>query len=173
MPAPVSEPVRRNIQTVRDLEAESVGRRTRAERVSDAVTAFAGSFRFLAAEAAAIAGWVLLNEGLGGLPAFDPYPYQLLNFAVGVQAVVLSTFVLISQNRQTRQAEQWGHIQLQVSLLGEQEATKMLQMLRLLCARLRLEKAAADPELAQMIRTTHVEELADELEKAREAPPEG
>jgi uncharacterized membrane protein len=166
---PIPDPARRNIQTVRDLEAEFVRRRTAADRLTDAVSAFAGSFRFLSAQVAVLLAWVGANLGLvPGVRPFDPFPFEFLNFLVGAEAILLSTFVLMTQNRQTKQAEHWGHLQLQVSLLAEQEATKMLQMLRLLCARAGLERAATDPELDEMIRTTHVEELAKELEQARE-----
>jgi uncharacterized membrane protein len=158
----------RNIKAVRDLEAEVARRRTRADRLTDAVSRFAGSFRFLFAQAAAFLGWVGVNLALTPSGrAFDPFPFEFLNFLVGAEAILLSTFVLMTQNRQNRESEQWGHVQLQVGLLAEQETTKMLQMLRLICARLGLDRAAGDAELAQMIETTHVEELARELEKTR------
>src|SRR5205085_1269740 len=97
-----------------------------------------------------------------------PYPFVFLNFVLAVEAVILSTFVLMSQNRQNRQADQWAHLDLQVSLLAEQETTKMLQMLQSICERLNLPDAARDRELKEMIQKTHVEVLAEELEKARE-----
>ena len=167
--APISDPARRNIDAIRELEAGFARRRTGADRLIDAVSGFAGSFRFLLAQVAVLLAWVGANLGLvRGVRPFDPFPFEFLNFLVGAEAILLSTFVLMTQNRQTRQAEHWGHLQLQISLLAEQESTKMLRMLRLICARLGLERAAGDPELAEMIRTTHVEELARELEKARE-----
>ncbi|MDB5312576.1 MAG: hypothetical protein JWO38_6778 [Gemmataceae bacterium] len=173
--APIPETARKNIQTVRDLEAEFVRRRTRADRLTDAVTEFVGSFRFLVAQMIVLLGWVAANVGL--VPGFRPvdrFPFEFLNLAVGIEAILLSTFVLMTQNRQTKQADHWGHLQLQVSLLAEQEATKMLQMLQMICDRLGLDKMAHDPELKEMIRTTHVEELAKELEKARdEVAPDG
>ena len=65
-------------------------------------------------------------------------------------------------------AEQ-AELHLQVGLLAEQEATKMLEMLRAIHDRLGLAATARDPELREMIRTTQVEVLADELKRAREA----
>jgi len=162
----------RNIQAVRDLEAEVDRRRTRIDRLTDTVTRFAGSFVFLFAQTAVLIIWMGANLFLKSSGrAFDPFPFEFLNFLVGAEAILLSTFVLMTQNRQNRMAEQWGHIQLQVALLAEQETTKMLQMLRLICGRLGLERAAGDPELAQMIETTHLEELARELEKVRGEEP--
>jgi uncharacterized membrane protein len=170
--APIPDVARDNIRAIRDLEAEVALRRTRADRLTDAVSRFAGSFQFLFAQAAVFLGWVGINLALAPSGrAFDPFPFEFLNFLVGAEAILLSTFVLMTQNRQNRESEQWAHVQLQVGLLAEQEATKMLEMLRLICARLGLDRAADDPELAQMIETTHVEELARELEKAREEGP--
>jgi uncharacterized membrane protein len=172
--APVPSAAVRNIKAVRGLEAEVARRRTPADRLTEAVSRFAGSFQFLFAQAAVFLGWVGANLALAPSGrAFDPFPFEFLNFLVGAEAILLSTFVLMTQNRQNRESEQWGHVQLQVGLLAEQEATKMLQMLRLICARLGLERAAGDAELAQMIETTHVEELARELEKTREEEPAG
>ena len=90
-----------------------------------------------------------------------------------VEAILLSTFVLMTQNRQSEESDQREHIHLQVALLAEQESTKMLQMLRAICERLGLNEMAGDPELAQMLGVTRVDELARELEKAREAPTGG
>jgi uncharacterized membrane protein len=165
---PIPEPARQNIRTVRDLEAEFARRRTPADRVTDAITNFVGSFRFLAVQTAVLVGWVAVNVGLiPGVRAFDQFPFEFLNFVVGTEAILLSTFVLMTQNRQSKQADHWGHLQLQISLLAEQETTKMLQMLQAMGGRLGLDRVARDPELEEMIRTTHVEELAKELEKAR------
>jgi uncharacterized membrane protein len=75
----------------------------------------------------------------------------------------------MSQNRQNRQADHWAHLDLQVGLLAEQETTKMLQMLQAICERLGLPDKARDRELNEMIRKTHVEMLAEELERARES----
>jgi uncharacterized membrane protein len=80
----------------------------------------------------------------------------------------------MAQERQNREAERRGEINLQVALLAEQEATKMLVMLRAICGRLGLDQAANDPELAQMIEDTHIVALARELEKASdETSPSG
>jgi uncharacterized membrane protein len=168
----IKNSARKNVRAIRDLEAEVASRRTRADRLTDAVSGFAGSFPFLFAQAAVFLAWVGANLALAPSGrAFDPFPFEFLNFVVGAEAILLSTFVLMTQNRQNRESEQWGHIQLQVGMLAEQEATKMLEMLRVICGRLGLEGAAGDAELAQMIETTHVGELAKELEKTREEEP--
>jgi uncharacterized membrane protein len=76
---------------------------------------------------------------------------------------------MMSQNRQNREADQRANLDLQIGLLAEQETTKTLQMLQRIAEHLGLQEVTKDRELKQMIQTTHVEELAEELKKAREA----
>jgi uncharacterized membrane protein len=172
--------VRKNIESVAQLEQEFDRQRSPLDRVSDAITAFAGSIRFVIAHAVLFTAWIVLNtDWVLGPRAFDPYPFQFLNLAVALEAIFLSTFILMSQNRQNAQGEQWAHLDLQVNLLAEQETTKMLQMLTAISERLGLHRATTDKELEEMIETTHVEVLAQELDRARtgkdESPaaPEG
>jgi uncharacterized membrane protein len=148
------------------LEAELARRRAPADRVTDAVTHFAGSFRFLALQLVAVLAWVVVNRGL---TPFDPFPFAFLNLIVAVEAILLSTFVLMTQNRQRREAEHWGHVQLQVSLLAERESTKLLELVAAVSERLGVGRPGEDHELAEMASTTHVRTLAQELEAARGA----
>jgi uncharacterized membrane protein len=67
-----------------------------ALRLADWITTFAGSMRFVGLHVAWFAAWILVN--LFG-PAFDPFPFGLLTMIVSLEAIFLSTFVLISQNR--------------------------------------------------------------------------
>ena len=157
---------RRNIAAVRDLAAEVRRKRTRLDRITDAISGFVGSPRFLAAQVLAVALWVAFNAA--GPARFDPYPFEFLNFALAVEAILLSTVVLMAQNRQGRESAEQAELHLQVGLLAEQEATKMLEMLQDIHTRLGLTGAARDPELREMIRTTQVEVIADELKRTRE-----
>ena len=167
----LSEAARRNIAAVRDLAAEVRRGRTRLDRATDAVSGFVGTPWFLAAQAFAVGLWVAVNA-LPGLSRFDPYPFEFLNFALAVEAILLSTVVLMAQNRLGREAAEQAELHLQVGLLAEQETTKMLEMLRAIHNRLGLDAAATDPELRQMIRTTQVGLLSDELKRTREEATE-
>ncbi len=158
-----------NITTIAQLEAELRDARTRLDRSSDAISNFAGSFQFLIAHAVFFAGWIAFNtvEALAGL-AFDPYPFVFLNFVLAVEAVLLGTFVLMSQNRQNRQADHWAHLGLQVALLSERENTKLLHMMLRLCEQLDLDGFRKDRELLEMLDRTHLPSLAEQLRQARE-----
>jgi uncharacterized membrane protein len=160
--------VKKNITSIARLEQEFIRQRTTLDRISDAISRFSGSIYFVIAHAVLFGVWIVVNTtGILGPYTFDPYPFIFLNSVLAVEAVLLCTFVLMSQNRQSRQSDQWAHINLQIGLLAEQESTKMLQLLPKICERLDLHDVAQDQDLKEMIRKTHVEELAEELEKTR------
>ncbi|WP_326724972.1 DUF1003 domain-containing protein [Streptomyces sp. NBC_00243] len=71
------------------------------DRIADAITAFAGTMQFVYIHAAWFAVWIVVNEGLFGESAiWDPFPFGLLTMIVSLEAIFLSTFVMVSQNRQ-------------------------------------------------------------------------
>jgi uncharacterized membrane protein len=164
---PLSDAARQNIAAVRDLAAEVRKGRTRLDRITDTISGFAGSPYFLTAQVLVVGGWIAVNA-ISVIGRFDPYPFEFLNFVLAVEAILLSTVVLMAQNRQGRAAVEQAELHLQVGLLAEQEATKMLVMLRAIHGRLGLDAAATDNELRQMINTTQVGLLSDELRRSRE-----
>src|SRR5207244_1772128 len=164
--------IRQNISSIAELDKEFAQERSRLDRLSDGISTFVGSIQFLFAHVLIFGAWIVINTSwVLGRHAFDPYPYVFLNFVLAVEAVFLGTFVLMSQNRQNRQDEQRAHLDLQIGLLAEQETTKTLQMLQRICEHLGIREVSKDKELQQMIETTHVEELAHELQKAHEQEP--
>lgn len=106
--------------------------RSKQERIADWITMFSGSMGFVYLHAIWFAVWILLNVGLLDIPyltQFDPYPFGLLTLVVSLEAIFLSTFVLISQNRQARIAERRTELDLQINLLSEQKTAKIIEML--------------------------------------------
>ncbi len=97
---------------------------TPVERATDWVAAFAGSLGFLALHAAVFAGWIGWNQMAGGL-AFDPFPYGLLTMAVSLEAIFLSVFVLISQNRHAAKDRIRADIEYDVNLRAEMEVSHL------------------------------------------------
>ncbi len=147
--------------------------RSTVDRLSDTVSRFAGSVSFVIAHVVAFLGWILANASvIPGVVPFDPYPFGLLSLVVALEAIFLSTFVLLSQNRQAHQADHWAHLDLQISLLAEQETAKILQMLKSVCARMGLDNQVRDGELGEMVGKKSVgelaEKLAEDLEKTRD-----
>ena len=166
---PVPAAIRKNVTSVGELEQQLAERRSSLDRASDAITNFTGSVRFIIAHLVFFAAWFVLNTLMFvGWMRFDPYPFVFLNLVLAVEAVLLGTFVLMSQSRQNRQADLWLHVLLQLSMLNEQETTKTLQLLQRICQHLGIKDAAADKELQQLIETTQVEALAAEVGQLRE-----
>lgn len=166
---PLPASARRNVEAVARVEQELHRRRTRVERVGDGVARFFGSLWFIAAHAAVFAGWVVVNvHVLPGVPAFDPYPFPFLGFAVGIEFIFLTTFVLMNQNLQSRRQEQWGHLTLQVALMTEQEVTRALDLLDRIGRELGLEETPAGQDARDAAVAAPVTALVAEIEKARE-----
>src|SRR5262245_52591226 len=126
----VAQAIHENIEAIARLEREFERRRTMKERVADGISAFTGSLTFVWLHVLWFAAWMLLNGGLiPGIPRFDRYPYMLLTLIVSLEAIFLSTFVLIKQDRMSRHDQQRAQLDLQVDLLAEREMTLVLQML--------------------------------------------
>jgi uncharacterized membrane protein len=158
-------PTKFNIEAIAKLEHEALQRRTLTERVSDSVTKFIGSVAFLLLQLLVVLPWIAINLKL--VPAvkpFDPFPFGILALVVSSESVLLTIFVLISQNRMTRQAERRSHLDLQVGMLAEQELTTLLQMQQKICQRLGIDVEAAKHELKGFSDATDVGKLASELD---------
>jgi uncharacterized membrane protein len=161
---------RNNIAAIAELEEKYHRHDSAADRASRAIASWVGRVPFLVAHALACAAWIVANADVVPLARpFDPYPFCFLALLVALEATFLSAVVLMSQNRQGRQAEMRARLDLQVNMLAEQEATKMLQMLRAICGRLGMEGVTRDMELREMVETTCVASLAQELERSRAA----
>ena len=158
----------RNIELIAQLEATKAAKRSPADRIADAITHFCGSMAFVYVHVGWFGGWMLWHL-LPGLPQairFDPYPFQFLTFVVSLEAIFLSTFILISQNRQNRISELRNHLDLQINLLSEQENSKVLAMLEAL---LRFHGLVQpDPEIASLAEATQPDMLIQQIEQSLE-----
>lgn len=166
--APVTQDIlQENVQKIVQLEHEALEGRSFGERVGDAVARFAGNIIFVILHVFWFVGWIVLNSGrVHYIRPFDPPPYMLLSFIVSLEAIFLTSFVLMSQNRMSRQADYRAHLDLQINLLTEQESTKILQMLQNLCDRLGLRNEVSDQEVKTLLERTEPEKLIDELKKS-------
>ena len=125
-----ANPTQYNIDAIAKLEAEALQGRTAIERASDLIGKPPGVSGFCL-QVLLLVLWIAVNLHLvHGLQAFDPFPFGILALVVGGECVLLTTFVLISQNWMARQSERRSHLDLQVSMLAEQELTTALQMLQ-------------------------------------------
>ena len=156
----------RNIRAIARLEHEALHQRSVTDRVSDSITRFAGSSLFILIHIIWFTIWIVLNLGrVNGIHPFDPYPFTFLTMVVSLEAIFLSIFVLISQNRMTHQADRRAHLDLQINLLAEQENTMMLRMLESLCERQGIKPEPLKEEIQSLFEKTDVHALMHELEK--------
>jgi len=161
-----ANPTQFNIEAISKLEHEALNRRTATERVSDSIVKFIGSITFLLLQVALVIVWSTANLHLiPGLRPFDPFPFGILALVVSSESVCLTIFVLISQNRMARQAEKRSHLDLQVSMLAEQELTTVLQMLQKLCQHVGVDVKSATEQVQGFSKSTDVHKLATELEE--------
>ena len=138
----------RNIDGILQARREAEGRKSVQEHVSDAITRFTGSLRFVYLHGFIFGAWIIWNLGLiPGLVPFDP-SFVVLAMVASVEAIFLSTFVLISQNRMQAQAEQRAELDLQISLLAEHEVTQLMTLLDAVARHLRVE--TEDPEIVEV-----------------------
>src|SRR5947208_992323 len=156
--APVME---RNIDALLDRRQRAARARRRSERLADLVTGFTGSMRFVAMHLALVALWVLINVGATPIPRFDR-SFVILATVASVEAIFLSTFVLISQNRMQEQADERADLDLQVSLLSEHEVTRLVTLVTRIAQRMGIDEAN-DPELSELGRDVAPERVLDEL----------
>ena len=94
---------------------------TPLQRVADWISWFSGSMQFLALNAAWFVAWIAVNTLSLGVPQFDPYPFGLLTMIVSLEAIFLSCFVLISQNRQAEKDRVRADIEYEVNIKAELE----------------------------------------------------
>lgn len=159
-------PAQDNIDTIVRLEEEALQRRCLSDKMADAVAAFVGSVPFVVVHVVWFVIWVAINRGwVPFLQPFDPYPFALLCMIVSLEGVLLSTFVLIKQNRMSQRADHRGHLDLQVNLLSEKEITKVIQMLERISSRLGIRDQVVDSEVQELENTTAVENLSRQLEE--------
>ena len=160
--------VQQNIHCVADLERDFEERRTLVDRLADAIGSFSGSFVFVTIHVTWFILWFLINTGVLAflhIPKFDPYPFILLAMIVSVEGVLLSTFVLMKQNRMQSKADARAQLDLQINLLAEKEVTKTLQLLRAVAAKFDISEFNADTDLQEMATTTSVDTLAKKINK--------
>jgi uncharacterized membrane protein len=157
--------VERNITEVIPRRAEHAEQATREQRVADAITRFAGSMRFVYIHVAVYGAWLLWNLGPIGLPRFDP-TFVVLAMVASVEAIFISTFVLISQNRMSARADERAELDLPISLLTEHEVTRLITLVAAI-ARQHGIAEADDPEIDELEQDVRPERVMEVLDQHR------
>jgi uncharacterized membrane protein len=161
----VEELTEQNVETVTRLEEASREQRTPTDRLAEKIANFCGSMTFVWVHVVWFGGWILLNL-FPGIPHVDPFPFTFLTLIVSLEAIFLSTFILISQNLDSRISERRSHLDLQLNMLSEQENTKMISILQAIAEKVGAD-LSHDPHLAALSEETMPERLVEQI-KARE-----
>ncbi|MEO8023914.1 DUF1003 domain-containing protein [Polaromonas sp.] len=164
-PACVDDLTRQNVQAMRRLEEAALASRSFSDRIAGFIARFCGSMTFVAVHVVLFSIWLLFNS-IPALPHFDPYPFTFLTLVVSLEAIFLSTFILISQNYELRTSDRRNQLDLQINLLTEQENTKMLQILERIATKVGVS-VDDDPTMRILKKATHPEALVEQIEQVQ------
>jgi uncharacterized membrane protein len=164
----LSNVIERNIRTIIHLRSKAARARGLEGRLADAITTASGRMVFAYVHILWFAVWILLNTGRFGVRAFDPFPYGLLTMIVSLEAIFLSTFVLISQNRLAEESERRADLDLHIGLVTEHEVTRVLQMLDAMQDKMGIVDDARS-ELADLEMETRPEDVLAEIQRLQAA----
>jgi uncharacterized membrane protein len=159
--------IERNIRTIIRLRLKAARERTVHDRIADTITSLSGRMGFVYVHIVWFGLWILLNTGRVGVRAFDPFPYGLLTMIVSLEAIFLSTVVLISQNRLSGEIERRADLDLHIGLLTEHEVTRVLQMLDAIQRKMGIDDDESS-ELADLEMETKPEDVLAEIERLQQ-----
>jgi uncharacterized membrane protein len=159
------EHVAETVAEVVELEGRSRIGMTFSDQIADYITRFAGSMVYVWLHVVWFSVWIIINLPALGIE-FDPYPFGLLTMIVSLEAIFLSTFVLISQNRQALHADKRAKLDLQVNVISEREITKLMELVSDIHEH--LNGAHEDAAVKQMREQTSVSDLADAVDAAEQ-----
>jgi len=164
-PDSLNSSLRRNIEVLRRRREDEEAAAGVEERIANAITRFSGSMRFVYAHAAVYGSWIVAN--LGGIPGLRPWDptFVVLAMIASVEAIFLSTFILITQNRMAASADRRAELDVQISLLAEAEITKLVELVSEIAARMDVPAAQLE-EIDEMKRQVAPEAVLDAIEES-------
>ena len=168
-PAPrtVEELTAQNVAAIQQLESAALSHAGLMDALADRIAHFAGSALFLAMHVVWFAVWIVINVS-PGIGHFDPFPFTFLTLVVSLEAIFLSSFILISQKRAALVSERRNQLDLQINLLTEQENTRMLKVLGAIAAKLGVS-VSDDPSTEVLEQATRPDKLVEQIDRAQQA----
>ncbi len=163
MPA-LARALERNIDALVARRAREEREASIGERLAEGITRFAGSMPFVYLHLALFGAWIAINSGwIPSVPRWDP-TLVVLAMLASVEAIFLSTFVLISQNRMAADDARRADLDLQISLLNEHETTRLMKLVSAIAEKLGLE-SELDAEVEELEEDVAPEAVLDRLEE--------
>jgi uncharacterized membrane protein len=163
---PLKSTLRDNIAALTARHREERARAPLGDRIADGIAAFTGSLWFVSVHLVLVVIWIAANVGaLPGVPRFDA-SFVILACAASVEAIFLSTFVLISQNRMARAADRRADLDLHVNLLAEHELSRVAELVMRMAER--LDVPIDRPEMEEVATDVAPTQVLDALDRRRE-----
>jgi uncharacterized membrane protein len=164
----MSSVLARNIHALSERRRMEEAQATAQERIAEMITRFTGSMLFVYIHLGLFGFWIVANLGwVPGVALWDP-SFVVLAMWASVEAIFLSTFVLISQNRMAAAADKRADLDLQISLLSEHEITKLVSLVTAVADRLKIP-TEDDGELREVEKDVAPEAVLDAIEAEAEA----
>jgi uncharacterized membrane protein len=162
-PTNVNDVVERNIRALLLRRRAADAEKSLDERIADRVTRFTGSMLFVYIHLVIVVGWIVIN--LGWIPFIPPWDesFVVLAMLASVEAIFLSTFVLISQNRMAALEAQRSDLDLQISLLSEHEITRLITLVTAIAAKMEIAESR-HPELQELAKDVIPEAVLETME---------
>jgi uncharacterized membrane protein len=155
--------IEQNIAAMLEARHAEEDKKTRQEKTADALTAFSGSMLFVFLHIFWFGLWIVINLGWLPVRPFDPFPFGLLTMIVSLEAIFLSTFVLISQNRAGVVADKRADLDLQIDLLAEHEITRLVILMDAIAEHLGVE-VGRNPALNELKKDVVPKQILDEIQ---------
>jgi uncharacterized membrane protein len=164
----MNEALRQNIAALAARHRRELADASLGERLARRITAFVGSMRFIVIHIVLYGAWILINLGwVPGVPRFDP-SFVVLAMEASVEAIFLSTFVLITQNRMAATAEKRADLDLHINLLAEHELTRLAALVDRVAGHLGV--TVDDPEFREIERDVEPSAVLDALDESEPDP---
>lgn len=172
-PAKSGEPsgaAARNIESILEIERKDEQKLLLHHRALHAVGHFVGTPYFFTIQSLGVGLWIWINIGESKW-RFDEYPFPLLAMILALEAVLLTSCVLIRQNISDQAFERRNHLDLQINLLAERESTLSLDILRRLAAHMKCP-IGQDAQCEELTKETPVDAIAQDLRANEEKEEE-
>lgn len=163
VPSAMAGVMERNIKEIMKLRQQDEKEKTTDEHIADKITRFTGSMSFVYIHIIIFIAWIVYNKGFIGIKPVDP-SFTGLMLLASVEAIFLSVFVLIRQNRMNELADKRANLELQVSLLAEYEITHLITLVKAIAHKLNVEEAH-NPEIDELTRHVNPEQVLDTIDK--------
>jgi uncharacterized membrane protein len=169
-PAPgasIPPPVAHTVREIMDRREREMEDTAASERIAAAVTRFLGSMWSVAAHAGIFGFWLFANVGF--VPGLEPWDPTLVVLAMiaSVEAIFLTTFVLINQNRLARIEDERSDLALQIALLTEKEASTLVELTARLARRLDVPVSGTSENVEQLTIATEPDAVVDEIRRQK------